>query len=122
VRERVAEAFELVLEAERAGGDVGGLVSSLNRALELVAEAELSSDPVRAGQLLAEAEGVVDGVVASAPVVRDEGLAAQRSASVWLALELAFLGVLGVSVYLFGPRLFWRFWLRVYGGWRVRAR
>ena len=69
-RRRVAEAYEAVLEAYEAGGNVSVLVDRLNSALDLIAMSENSGDP----ELLDEADSLVSSVLEDAPRVIEQGL------------------------------------------------
>jgi hypothetical protein len=121
-RDMIAEAFSAVVEAEKAGGDVTPLVASLNEALSLVEQGERSADQAEAAVLYERATQIADQVLASAPMVKEAGLVAQRSSTTFLVVSMVALGVTGLVAYLFVPPLFWMLWLRGHRGWRVEPR
>lgn len=121
-RRKVIEAFSLVIDAEKAGGNVTGLVASLNVALNLIDQAESASSPETREELLGKADRILDDVLGSAPQAKEEGLRIQRNGRIWLGLWLGTLGFLGFVVYRYGPEIFWRTWFKVHGEWRVRSR
>jgi len=121
-RDTIADAFSAVLEAEKAGGNVTPLVSSLNEALRLVEQGENSTDRAEAAVLYEQATQIAEQVLASAPKVKEVGLAAQRNSTTFLVVSMVALGVTALVSYLFVPRLFWTLWLRSHRGWRVEPR
>ena len=121
-RDAISDAFSAVLEAEKAGGDVTGLVTSLNEALGLVEEGERSPEQAKAAALYDRAKQIAGDVLASAPKVKEAGLVAQRNATILVTISIVALAVTALVAYLFVPRLFWTLWLRSHRGWRVEPR
>lgn len=120
--EKIIEAFSSVQEADNAGGDVSHLVNMLNEALDLISQADsiASSNPTQAQELYQQAEDIANQVLLEAPLVREEGILAQRNRNIMLEIELAILATLGFILYKFGPKLLWRLWLRAHKDWEVR--
>ena len=114
-RMHVAEAYEAVLEAYEAGGNVTLLIGRLNEALKLIAEAESSGDL----SLLDEANRLIKSVIEDAPRVRDEGLKSRNSMYILYGSTLTMAVALAVLAYFYGPRLFWRIWVRLRADHRV---
>ena len=121
-RDTISDAFNAVLEAEKTGGDVTGLVTSLNEALKLVEEGKRSPEQPKAAALYDRAKQIAQDVLTSAPKVKEAGLVAQRNATNLLTISIVALAVTALIAYLFVPRLFWTLWLRSHRGWRVEPR
>ena len=122
-RERVYEAYAAVVDAEASGGNVTGLVERLNEAIDLVERAEKVSedDPEQAAVLAERAIDIADEVLGEVGVVKEEGLALRRF-HLFLGVSSGVLFVFSCFlIYFYGPRVFWGLWVRVKGGWRVRA-
>ena len=113
VKERLERAYEAVAEAERAGGDVSGLVDELNQALELL--------EVGGEDSLAEALSKVDSVLTEAPGAMQAGIVATQLRYTKTAAVVGLLGFSAVLVWRYGPRIFWSIWLRSKKSWRVHA-
>ncbi len=122
VRGMISDAFSVVLDAEKAGGDTSELVASLNEALRLVQEGEQSSDQTQAVALLDQAKLIAERVHASAWDVKEAGLLAQRNAFAYLTVSVTALAIAALFAYVFVPRLFWTLWLKSHKNWRVKPR
>lgn len=118
----IRAAFVAVAEAEQSGGAVGVLADQLNEALALVAQGEAleATDSLAAQVLYRQAQELAGQVLAQAPARREAGIMVRQNRLTLLMVELGALAALGVGAYFVVPRLFWRFWLRVHQGWRVR--
>ncbi|MEM3546177.1 MAG: DUF1616 domain-containing protein [Candidatus Bathyarchaeia archaeon] len=114
-RMHVAEAYEAVLEAYEAGGNVTLLIGRLNEALKFIAEAESSGDL----SPLDEANRLIKSVIEDAPKVRDEGLKSRNSMYILYGSTLTVAVALAVLTYFYGPRLFWRVWVKLRADYRV---
>ncbi len=114
-RTRVAEAYERVLEAYESGGNVIGLVDRLNEALKLIAEAESTGD----ARLIDRANNLVESVVEEAPKVREDGLKARNATYMLYGSALAVAIASAVLAYFYGPKFFWRLWVRLRADYRV---
>jgi len=121
LKERVwlelAEAFVAVADAERLGGDVSELVDELNHASILLEENEMKNDE----GLLQEALLKVEDVLARAPAIGRDGVAAMQTRTVQSWLVVGVVVALGVIVWRYGPRIFWRLWVRSKRRWKVKA-
>ena len=118
----IGTAFIAVDHAQQLGGNVTGLVASLNVALGLYmrAQAENSSDPSRAAADLQNATTIAQEVSLEAPAIGTDGSAArqaQEEVSIGAAVAIIAIGVL---LYLYGERIYHRLWLRLYSGYVVK--
>jgi hypothetical protein len=111
LRGSVASAFFDVARAEKAGGDVSGLVAKLNSALELIS-AGGTQDLVRAESLVSEVKQAV---------VKVEGYGVQSTNMMYLTtgVTLVVLGALAVVIWVYGSRVFWGLWVRSRKDWVV---
>ena len=121
-RGMISDAFSIVLDAEKAGGNTTELVALLNEALRLVEEGEHSSNQTQAVALLDQAERIAEQVHVSSWDVKEAGLLAQRNADTSLMISVSTLAVTALFAYLLMPRLFWTLWLKSHRNWRVKPR
>jgi len=123
-RNEIYEAFEALIEAYNSGGEVSGLVRRLNEALNLVSKAEkhLDGDPAEVTRLSSEAQRISHEVTFESQHVKEKGERRRRLETVVTigsSLSLSFSGVL---MYIFGPKLFWRTWVRLRRNCRVTVK
>jgi len=116
-RDKLAEAFEAVAEAERMGGDVSDLVVWLNEAVKLIEEGEACGNESLIGEAFLKAEAVI----AEAPVLGEEGAASVRMRMIQNGVVLGVVVVLAVVVWRYGSRVFWRLWVKSKRDWRVKT-
>ncbi|MDE1854265.1 MAG: hypothetical protein KGI38_11050 [Thaumarchaeota archaeon] len=122
VRAQIGQAYAALLKAEQSGGNVTALTAQLNSAISLLHQADLvnGTDPSRAQSLYSQASSLASQVIQSAPGVASAGAASIATQQLDLGLETAVLAALAIVVYVYAPRVFWRFWLRTHRDWRVR--
>ena len=113
LRGSLGAVFANVLRAEKAGGDVGSLVSRLNEAASLI---DSGSD-----ESLSRAQGIITEVSGLVPSVAAQGSQSTMLQVVEAWITLVVLGTSAVLVWLYGGRVFWRVWLRGKGGWRAES-
>ncbi len=113
LRMEVNRVFTLLEAAEAKGANVTGAALSLNHALELISAGGAPE--------LSQAASIVQQVNSSIPGLVAEGDSARYWGTAGLAATLAVLGIAGVLVFLFMPKLVWRLWVRSKKGWRVSA-
>jgi len=106
-----------VAKVERLGSDVSGLVDELNQALILLEEGEMRNDEA----MLQRALSKVEDVVARAPVAGQGGVAAMQARTVQSLLVIGVVAALGVIVWHYEPKIFWRLWVRNKRRWKVKA-
>jgi len=123
-RSEIYNAFKAVARAYNAGGDVGELVKRLNEALSLISKAEelLDEDPEETMHLSSEAQIIAQNVTLEAPNVEERGLQRKQVETVIMVGSSFGLVASGVLIYVYGPRIFWRIWVRLRRNYRVIAR
>jgi len=117
----VHDAYKALVEADNAGGDIRKLTDQLNLALNLTSQAQalISSDPQQAQTLALQAQALAQNVTQQASTVRGEGLV---SRPLIIGASIASLLAGGILIYLFGPKAFWKVWLRLRKNYRVRTK
>jgi len=99
----------MVLEVSQSRGEVENLVDQLNQALaDLEVGADL--DPVTSR---------LDTVLQLAEEEKTRGSEEWRALIAVTSVQLTFTGGLVYAAWRLLPRLFWRKWLKVKGGWLV---
>jgi len=123
-RAEVEKAFEALVEAYDAGGNVSKLATKLNDALTLLFQAEESMDKDKsaAEAYASEAKKLASSVVEEAHQVKEEGLTQRRTATIVTVSTIASLLAVGALVYVFGPDILWRLWVWVRRNYRVKVR
>ena len=111
LRGSLGAVFANVLKAEKAGGDVGPLVSRLGEAAALINSGSDESLS-KALNIITEVNGLTQSVTA-------QGSRSTMLQYVEAGLTLVVLGASALLVWLYGGRAFWRVWLRAKGGWRA---
>jgi hypothetical protein len=123
VRSAVYNAFKALGEAYNAGGDVSNLTETLNEALNLTSEAETiaSTNPGEAQTLLSEAKTLAENVTDQAPLIEEEGLKQGQTQMIITVGSIGGAIIVGILIYMFGPNLLWRFWLRLRKNYIVKV-
>lgn len=118
----ISTAFVAVHQAGNDGGNVTGLVASLNAALQLYsqAEAENATQPAKASSDLTNATQIANGVSAEAPAIGQQGAAARQTQLELSIGSATVIVVLAALIYVFGDRIYRRAWLRLYSGYTVK--
>lgn len=118
----VQNAFVAVQTAGKDGGNITGLVAQLNGALALIQKAstENASDPAQATADLQAAQGIAQGVQASAPSVDLQGASARQLQLEVSVASAAAVVVIAVAAYFYGDRAYRKLWLRIHAGHVVR--
>ncbi len=119
VRSELLRAYSEVVSAEAEGANVTGLVADLNRALQLIREAEATGGPEGEAKL-AEAAAIVREVRGAIPGLVEEARACRERRLILTGIGLASLIVGGVLIYVYAPRLVWNAWLKARREWKVR--
>ena len=117
VDQQVFNTFKALSKAEAAGGNVSSLVADFNEAIEVLERGERTGN----SSLVEEARPRLNMISASAPVVAQEGAAANQIRILYTAVSLGLLAAVGFVVYLYVPKLFWRLWIRSKKNWRIKA-
>lgn len=113
LRTEAIGVFTLLEAAEARGANVTAAAFSLNQAMVLIASGGQSE--------LGQAASIIQQVNSSIPSLVAEGESARYWGTAGLAATLTVLGIAGVLVFLFMPRLVWRLWARSKKGWKVSA-
>jgi hypothetical protein len=118
----IGSAFVAVHNAGQSGGDVSGLVTKLNVALDLLqkARAENATNPTQATADLQNATLVAERVTAASASAAQAGSAARR-VTVATSIGAASAILIGAAlIFIFGDRVFRRLWFFVYRNFVVR--
>jgi hypothetical protein len=118
----VSSSFAKVQTIEREGGNVTAVVGQLNMALVLISGGQSveANDPSGAQSAYNQAEALIQSVGQQLPIVERQGIASAQSEVAWLAVTLAALTALGLTVYFRGSRIYWSLWVRAHRGWLVK--
>ena len=114
-RSEIYEAFKAVVEAYNAGGDVSELIGRINEAISVISKAEEIADnnPSEAEKLALKARALAHDVSTEAPIVKEGGLKQRQMAMVTTAASIIGIIIAGILIYVFGPEIFWRIWVRL---------
>jgi len=118
----VQQAFVAVQSAGKDSGNVTSLVTELNVALTLIQNASLenSTKPAQADSDLNSALAIAQRVQASAATVGHQGIAARQfQFDLSVGSAIAIVGI-AIALYVYGDRIYYRLWLRMYGSHVVR--
>ena len=116
------QAFVAVQSAGKDSGNVTSLVTELNVALTLIQNASLenSTKPAQADSDLNSALAIAQRVQASAATVGHQGIAARQfQFDLSVGSAIAIVGI-AIALYVYGDRIYYRLWLRMYGSHVVR--
>lgn len=117
--ELARDVYSKLVDAEKKGADVRETALKLNRALQLIREAE--NDPEKKDILLSEARALIEDVNSSIPLLIREG----ERETFWKNVTIGSTGIItvvaSVLTYLFGPRIFWEIWLKIRSRWIIEV-
>jgi hypothetical protein len=119
LRQRVRQVYAELVKAEEEGADVAEAVYKLNEALQLIREAEETTNQTLKVELLSKAEALIDEVEASIPKLIEEGRIATRNRLIINAATAVSLVVAAILIYIYGPKLIWKTWIRLRKDWIV---
>lgn len=119
VRVKLARIYSDLVNAESAGADISVAATKLDEARRLIASAESANEPEKSS-LLAMASVLIGEVEAMIPELMEAGRAATLYRSVTTIASVAISASSAIFLYIYGPRILWRLWLRSRKGWRVR--
>ena len=117
----VHDAYKALVKADNAGGDISQLVDQLNLALNFTSQAQalIVSNPQQAQTLALQAQTLAQNVTQQASTTAGAGLF-QRTLIIGASIASLLAG--GILVYVFGPKIFWKVWLRLRKNYRVRVK
>ena len=117
----IHDAYKAIVEANNAGGDISELTDQLNQALKLTSQAQalIISDPQLTQTLFLQAQALAQNVTSQSSTVQAEGLFQNP---LFIGVSIASLLASGILVYVFGPKIFWKVWLRLRKNYRVKIK
>lgn len=121
VRGKIYQAYMDVTKAAEKGGNVSKLVEKLNEAISYVRKAE-GNKGFNVDALLNQAYMIVENVSKQSLAVEEE---AERQAIIrilYMSLAGVVLATLGFLSYRYGPKHFWRLWIKIRGKNKVHIR
>lgn len=118
LKDYVKTTYFRLQDAERMGANVTLPTQELNRALQLIDQAEGNSSD---SSLLSQASSIIDNVNSRIPSMISEGESRNLSTNVWLAAAIAFIAIACLFVYLYLPRILWSAWAKYRADWSVRS-
>jgi hypothetical protein len=120
----IQTAYNALIDAYNAGGNVNELITQLNEALNLTAQAESinNTDPNQAQTLASEAQALAQNVTQEAPTVKNQGLHQEQIVMITLAASVTALIIAGIFVYVSGPKALWKMWLKLRKNYRVKVK
>ena len=113
----IREVYSRLVDAEERGADVRGPALKLEKALELVRRA--GENPGEREAILSEARALVEEVNSSIPALLEEAEKQVLWRNIVLGSAIASVALVGVTVYLFGARVFWETWLKARSSWVI---
>ena len=112
------DVYSKLVEAERAGADVGNASQQLNKALTLIKS--LEGDPTNREEVLQQAISIIREVDSRIPALIEEGRRVTFYKNLYNGLLIAFIVSLIVLVYVLTPRIFWSLWIRARKHWIIK--
>jgi hypothetical protein len=111
VESRIIEAFTVLEEASKNGGDVSNLVSQLNEVIWEVNTGDFDE---------LEVKSKLDGVISEAEQINTTTLIDSRNRLIGVGFTIFIIIILEVLVWRYFPTIFWELWLRYRGHWIVK--
>ena len=115
----VRKVYSRLADAEKRGADVREAALKLQKALELIREAE--ENPGEGEALLSRASMLIDEVNSSIPSLIEKGERRILWKNAMIGSTASLIVVAAVLVYRFGPKIFWETWLRIRSEWIVEV-
>ncbi len=110
-------AYNAITEAYKAGADTTQLIEQLNQAINLTQQAQLTSDPQQAATLAAQAQAIAQNVTQHA---NEAANIAQNSIPIIPITAAAAALIVGVAIFLLGPKALWKVWFKLRGNYKVK--
>lgn len=118
VKEKVFEAYRLVVEAEKEGADVTEVSKRLDTALQLIIKQQKKGNE----EIIAQAVSILEDIKETLPSLIEEGKAKIRM-RIFMLISFPLTSILtGLIAYLYGPKLVWKLWLKYRKNWKVKRR
>ncbi|RLF99007.1 MAG: hypothetical protein DRN49_04975 [Thaumarchaeota archaeon] len=115
VTRSIRDTYSKLVKAEERGADVRDAAMKLEKALELVKEAE--EHPEKRDALLSEARKLVEEVESSIPILIENGERRIFWRNLTIAFAVVMIALSALLTYYYGPRIFWTLWLRIRSHW-----
>lgn len=111
--------YNAILDAYNSGADTNPQIKQLNEALNLTSQAQqvANTDPQLSQDLDAQTQAIVENVTQQAIAAKE---AASTDFPIISIASISAVIIIGVSVYVFGPRLLWQTWFRLRRNYRVK--
>jgi hypothetical protein len=112
--------YNAIIDAYNSGVDTTSQIAQLNQALNLTSQAQIvaNTDPQLSHDLDAQTQVITENVT-------HQAIAAKEAVSTDLPIisiaSISAVIIIGVSVYVFGPRLLWHTWFRLRKNYRVKV-
>jgi len=110
-------AYNAITEAYKAGADTTQLIEQLNQAINITQQAQLTSDPQQAATLAAQAQAIAQNVTQQA---NEAANIAQNSIPIIPITAAATALVVGVAIFLLGPKALWKVWFKLRKNYKVK--
>lgn len=112
------DAYKAILDASTAGANTSQLVSQLNHALNLTAQAQIiKNDPQTTQSLTNQAQALIQNVTQQAKTAQQSSQGITPVIPI-AAAALALSG--GVCAYFFGPTALWKAWFKLRRNHRIK--
>ena len=120
----ITSAFQSIYAAQKSGGNVSVLVSELNTAVALIqkAQTENSTNPTQAVIELQNASNIARQVVSQSQVIAQTGKSAKQIEYTESIGAAAIIVVAAIFIYIYGGRIYRRFWFAVYRNFVVKPK
>jgi uncharacterized membrane protein len=117
----IYNAYKVIVEAYNSGANTNELIAQLNQAINFTAQAEAlgKPNPQQAQALAIQAQVIAQNVTAQASTAKGSGSTVQN---IILAILVVASIASGCLVYLYGPKIFWKTWLKIRKNYHVRAK
>jgi uncharacterized membrane protein len=117
----INNAYKNLVDAYNSGADVTKLIVQLNQAINLTSQAQTltTSNSQQAQALIDQAQAIAQNVTTQATADKANGLGLTP---IIAALSAVILVIGGCLVYFYGPKFFWKAWLRVRKNYHVKIK
>lgn len=111
--------YTAILDAYNAGADITSQIEWLNQALNLTSQAQqvANTDPQLSQELSSQTQTIVENVTQQAIATKE---AASTTLPIIPIASIIIAIIIGLIVYLFGPKLLWQTWFRLRRNYRVK--
>ena len=111
-------AYNAITNAYNAGADTTQLIEQLNQALNITQQAQQTSDPQQSATLAAQAQAIAENVTQQA---NEAANTAQNSIPVIPITAAAATLIVGLVIFLLGPKALWKIWFKLRRNFKVKT-